>query len=125
MKQSAFKDEEAKLHHLRGNEKEDDRKLEKARVHFGPARFSISGHMLAHVLQTASEILPNTPYVSSNLPIAYFSVSKQNCMSLYWVSELKNRNTAAKTLTLIQCSYGETSSASFLIRNASHSSKTL
>lgn len=67
---------------------------------FWSCRLSISGHML-HVLQTVSEILPNTPYVSSNLLTAYFNISTQHLIGLYWVSKLNHRNTIANDTLFI------------------------
>lgn len=72
------------------------RKAGRGQGTFWSSRLSISGHMLALMsFKTASEILPNTPYVSPNLLTAYFNISTRHLIGSYWVSKLKHRNTIA------------------------------
>lgn len=66
-------------------------------------RLSLSGHMLAGVLQTTSEILPNTPDVSPDFNI--------NTHATVDVTEILLQTTRAF----------ETTSTSVLVRNESHS----
>lgn len=91
-----------------GEVKGEWRKAGRGQGTFWSCRLSISGHMLALMsFKTASEILPNTPYVSPNLLTAYFNISTRHLIGLYWVSKLKHRNTIANdshTFHRRQCS---------------------